>query len=51
MPLCKAKFCTAKRGKGIICFAIPDPTKSRTLCGKWIHNLGIKNLVIKTFTY
>ena len=31
MPSCKAKFCTVKRGKGISCFAIPDPTKKSTL--------------------
>ena len=51
MPSCKAKFCTVKRKKGISCFAIPDPTKNRAPCGKWIHNLGIKNPDIKTFTY
>lgn len=51
MPSCKAKFCTVTRGKGISCFAIPDPTKNEALCEKWIHYLGIKNLDIKTFTY
>ncbi len=51
MPQCKAKFCTVKRGQGISTFQIPDPLKKRELCQKWIHNLGIENLNIKTFTF
>ena len=51
MPQCKAKFCTVKRGQGISAFAIPDPKKNRQLCEQWIHNLGIKNLDIKTYEY
>ena len=51
MPQCKARFCKVKRGQGISAFAIPDPKKNRQLCQQWIHNLGLKNLDIKTFKY
>ena len=51
MPQCKAKFCNVKRGQGISAFAIPDPKKNRQLCQQWIHNLGTKNLDIKTYKY
>ena len=51
MPQCKAKFCNVKRGQGISAFAIPDRKKNRQLCQQWIHNLGTKNLDIKTYKY
>ena len=51
MPQCKAKFCTVKRGQGISAFAIPDPKKNRQLCEQWIHNLGIKNLLMMWLIY
>ena len=51
MPQCKAKYCTVKRGQGKHTFAIPDPLKNKTPCSKWIHNLGIEQLNIKTFKY
>ena len=50
MLQCKAKFCNVKRGQGISAFAIPDP-KNRQHCQQWIHNLGTKNLDIKTYKY
>ena len=35
-------------GYKVFCY-IPNPTKNRALCKKWIHNIGNKNLDLDHF--